>query len=310
MKTIKEYKKAILKKYEEGQIEYLSQLSPAKIRQDCLLKFQNGLNKNDLIQFICFFGLEEGSNYLKNIRKIESFDIDKFRPFKNFLNRVTEDTLDKNVELIAILTNFEPRPFNKYRKQDLKEGPVIPVKKASEYDEKIFDSGLLRKKVGKKSKILKNACSESITRGQIKITESLFSSKKFLFALGMFLAIYVLMITAKYLFASKVSTDKDDMRYMIWTGDSYKKAPYDILKSSANFNKIALFEESKMMNFKKISVTKSYPFFSEDDEPNLWYNKMGKHDIEFFSAPGKHPITGKTLKAITPYIIKKYIAAV
>jgi hypothetical protein len=40
----------------------------------------------------------------------------------------------------------------------------------------------------------------------------------------------------------------------------------------------------------------------------VWYGKepiTGKY--EYFSQPGLHPITGKTLKKISPYIIKKYI---
>lgn len=302
MKTIKEYKRAILKKYEEGEIEYLTQLSPARIRQDCLLKFQNGLKRKDLIQFIRFFGIEDESNYLSSIRKIENIDIDKFRPFKNFLNRTTEDTFDKNVELIAVLTDFEPRPFSNFRNNELKVSYLVDNKNKMQ---KPSTETSFKKKIFKKCKIIDQENSDN--KSQFKIQESIFSNKKFFLSLGTFLAIYVLMITAKYLFASKSSPDKQDVRYMIWTGESYKEAPYHMIKSFENLNNIALYEESKMLNFKKIDVTADYPFFTNQNEPNLWYNKISKNEIEFFSAPGKHPVSGKTLKAITPYIIEKYI---
>ena len=298
MKTIKEYKKAILKKYEEGGIEYLVQLSPAKIRADCLLKFQNGLNNKDLIQFIHFFGLEEEASYLQNIRKIENFDIDKFRPFKNFLNRITEDTLDKNIELIAVLIDFEPRPYSNFRKQN---GLFRVKKNKSTQKEKAFNNDSLSGEQDKPKERL---------RDKSKNSESVFSNKNFLVTLGMFLAIYLLLITAKYLFANKSSPDKEDTRFMIWTGEAYKEAPEHVLTSLENYNKIALFEESKVLNFRKVEVTEGYPFFTEQEEPNLWYGKSSDNEIEFFSAPGEHPITGKELKAITPYIIEKYFALV
>ena len=118
MKTIKSYKKNILKKYQEGESPYLRVLSPAKIRHACLLKFENGLDNEDLNTFARFFDFSEKATYLENIKKIENVDIDKFRPFKNFLKKKTKDTLNKNAELIAVLVDFKPRPYNNYRKQE------------------------------------------------------------------------------------------------------------------------------------------------------------------------------------------------
>lgn len=117
MKTIKSYKKKILRKYQESGSEYLSELSPAKIRHACLLKFENGLDKEDLNTFARFFDFSEKATYLESIKKIENVDIDKFRPFKNFLKKKTKDTLNKNAELIAVLVDFKPRPYNNYRKE-------------------------------------------------------------------------------------------------------------------------------------------------------------------------------------------------
>ncbi|WP_397362977.1 hypothetical protein [Olleya sp. R77988] len=60
-------------------------------------------------------------------------------------------------------------------------------------------------------------------------------------------------------------------------------------------------------NFKRIVPDSTYPFFKIDGKENLWYEKNSKGQLEFFTSYGTHPITGETLKKITPYMIKKYI---
>ena len=274
MKTIKEYKKAILEKYEEGEIENLIQLSPAKIRDDCLIKFQNGLNKQDLIQFACFFGLEEGDSFIENVRKIENFDIDRFRPFKNFLNKITEDTLDKNAELIAILIDFEPRPYNNYRKQ---KNSLSVQKNRNEPCENEYQKESLKNEKVTAKNLFNNSSGKSDVEIEMNNSESLFSNKNFLITLGIFATIYLFLITAKYLFANKNSIEKVHTRFMIWTGKAYKEAHNDMLRHSNESSKIALFEESKILNFKKVEVTKTYPFFTEHKKPNLWYSKLNKN---------------------------------
>jgi hypothetical protein len=48
-------------------------------------------------------------------------------------------------------------------------------------------------------------------------------------------------------------------------------------------------------------------FFNEDGSVKLWYGKNKNKDLEYFTALGLHPETGKTLKPITQYMIDKYI---
>ena len=44
-----------------------------------------------------------------------------------------------------------------------------------------------------------------------------------------------------------------------------------------------------------------------DGSERLWYGKNKNKELEYFTAFGKHPETGKTLKPITKYMIAKYI---
>ncbi|RIA09354.1 hypothetical protein OE09_1186 [Flavobacteriaceae bacterium MAR_2010_72] len=60
-------------------------------------------------------------------------------------------------------------------------------------------------------------------------------------------------------------------------------------------------------NFNRVEPQCDYPFFKIDGSANLWYEKNVNGKMEFFTYHGLHPITGKTLKHITKYIINKYI---
>ena len=42
-------------------------------------------------------------------------------------------------------------------------------------------------------------------------------------------------------------------------------------------------------------------------QPLILYGKNAAKEYEYFTHPGLHPETGKTLKPISRYIIKKYI---
>lgn len=65
--------------------------------------------------------------------------------------------------------------------------------------------------------------------------------------------------------------------------------------------------QTEFQNMRKVEVDAAYDFYNSKNEPLIWYYKNNDDRIEFFTAPGLHPITGKTLKAITPYIIEKYV---
>ena len=56
----------------------------------------------------------------------------------------------------------------------------------------------------------------------------------------------------------------------------------------------------------KITVDKNTNFFKEG-KVLVWYSKLRNGDIQYFNGRGVHPITGKELKPITPYIVSKYV---
>ena len=86
---------------------------------------------------------------------------------------------------------------------------------------------------------------------------------------------------------------------MIWKEDHFEKT---ICSGADNEEILRAF---RLENFKKIVPTDTTTFF-KNGKAQVWYDKSNK-ELEFFTAPGIHPVNGKTLKPVTSYIIEKYI---
>lgn len=94
-------------------------------------------------------------------------------------------------------------------------------------------------------------------------------------------------------------------RWMIWNEDHYEEADFSKQKLADGILK--MYKEERIENFKKIKDPNcNYAYFTNDRKVNSWYgkNKEGKHEI--FTDIGLHPETGKSLKPITIYMIRKY----
>ncbi len=97
----------------------------------------------------------------------------------------------------------------------------------------------------------------------------------------------------------------DRQRWMIWDHYHYVEVPFDVDKYG--MESLKLYKHERIKNFIKVEPDCDYPFFRSDGDENLWYEKSINGKLEFFTSYGLHPETGKTLKKITPYMIRKYI---
>lgn len=98
-----------------------------------------------------------------------------------------------------------------------------------------------------------------------------------------------------------------DKNCMVWVKNHYEAVEYDKVKDTAT---VSPLNQNIMDNFKKITVCDTTTFFKngDRDKPLVWYGKApDKKEYEYFNSSGLHPQTGKTLKPISTYIIKKYI---
>jgi hypothetical protein len=93
---------------------------------------------------------------------------------------------------------------------------------------------------------------------------------------------------------------------MKWEGDHYEAVDCKNEKSgSENFLSVEVLNEN-LLSFKKIEVDINTVFFKKG-QPIIWYGKSFDGNFEYFNQPGLHPETGKILKPISQYIIKKYV---
>ena len=123
-KTSNDYKKAIQARYEDVRNDLYSgsllEPTPALLKQLCILKIES-CSKIDLEVFDRFFVFKSGEN---KMRQIENFDTDKFRPLCNFLKGKTKSIQHLSLEVIAVLIDFEARPFNLYLKSNYEKKDV------------------------------------------------------------------------------------------------------------------------------------------------------------------------------------------
>ncbi|MES2274972.1 MAG: hypothetical protein V4592_03040 [Bacteroidota bacterium] len=84
----------------------------AKLRNECLLLFRKGLDRADYRTLRSFLCRPDNEEIYESA--IKQFDPDKFKPLNNFLKKGT-NTDEKNIELLAWLIDFRPRPYSNYR---------------------------------------------------------------------------------------------------------------------------------------------------------------------------------------------------
>jgi len=101
-----------------------------------------------------------------------------------------------------------------------------------------------------------------------------------------------------------LSEKNKETKCMTWKANHFEKVACSV---SYKDNVVPL-DEVRLQNLKKVDVDLTTDFFDETTgKPLIWYYKSG-NTIEYYTAPGLHPVNGKTLKAITEYMANKIVA--
>ncbi|MBC7641862.1 MAG: hypothetical protein H7174_05915 [Flavobacterium sp.] len=274
--TLDNYKKQIKAKFELEKIgsnaDFCLNPSPANFRKWCSVIFDSRLNTTDEDIFRKFFTWNENEDkYLK----IKNFDSDKFRPFQNFLIKNTDISQLESLNLIAVLLDFKPRPFSKFR----------------------LNSGIAEVN----NNIIRFSISEDIVKPKSdKISFQIANKSKINFnKIGIVLSIC-------FIFGLIIKWQMPEKNCMIWKSNHYETTDCDNIIQEVLANNPVAIDQNDLENFKKIEVNKSTIFF-RNNQPCVWYGKSVFGKYEFFSNCGLHPETGKTLKPISKYIIDKYV---
>ncbi len=276
--TFESFMAAVKQQYEvskNGRYSgFLLNPSPAQLRNLCLLLLENNLSKIDEAIFRGFFQVPEGAVLRK---AVENFDVEKFRAVGNFLKGRSEKTNAVSLNLISVLVDYQPRPLNKYLKADVYSQTDVSKEKEDFQGIETFWDGLDE---------FKDDTVKSI-------------SIRLLSRIGI---VAVLFLALVYIINHAFFPEKQCMQ---WQKDHYEKVDCNVVNQGmAAINEVVPIDEREI-NLKKIEVNKETLFF-KNGKPLVWYSKI-KGKLQYFNSYGINPETGKPLKPITNYMIKKYV---
>lgn len=304
MKNYDDYLKAVRLQCEEGKSgkygSYFSTPSPAQLRDLCLVLFDNKLTKPDEAVFRVFFKAKDEDDLRKTI---DQFDIDKFRPIRNFFTGKNEKTSIHTLNLIAVLVGYPSRPYNKFLKDDSLQVEEVPVQEKIVLEASnttIETIGLQEDEMqaGEKEPAVQENFSgvgDLQEKEQEKVKPQ--SRRK---GLIIFL-IAVSLLTGGYVAKDVCFPEKQCMQ---WQEDHYEIVDCEVKGIMSTSPIMALDED--VLELKRVLLEKDMEFFKYN-KPLYYYYKVSRDSVEFFNAPGLHPITQEPLKKISKYMIDKYV---
>lgn len=289
MKNFDDYLKAVRLQCEEEKNgkygDYFSVPSPAQLRNLCLVLFDNKLSKIDEAIFRIFFQVKEEEDLRK---AIENFDVVKFRSVRNFFTGKNEKTNMNTLNLIAVLVDYPSRPYNRFLKDDTY--PIeLPIQEVSvtaiQTQEKNTPQQEEHDIAYDPRKNYQNSNTKPRSKHKVLI----------LFVIA------ISLLTGGYVTKNVCFPEKQCMQ---WQEDHYEIVDCEV-RGIMDISPIIASDEN-VVELRKVRLKKGMEFFKYK-KPLYYYYKVSKDSVEFFNAPGLHPITNEPLKKITPHMIDKYI---
>lgn len=325
--SFEQYTELVLEAYEKQNTadelrHNLKHPTTANLRRECFMTFNDrfeDLNSSDKDILRAFFettsGIAPSEQRFNGV--IRRFDRDKFRKLQSLIKREVDNPAKITVDLLAWLIDFTPRPWNyaerftpeEIKNSILKPGPVdnsnnpeiLPTyeeKETTEYTEEIKTiiaepdhhrasySGV--NVIKKKDQTIIDQIRNAVANSWKKTT-----------------AILILVIGTLFLGQNQKVREifgNSNNKCMYWAEDHYEKVNCN---EKANGRKIVPLDEYQLENQKKIRDCKTIALESIE---NVYYYKISSDSIEYYTTYGRHPITGKNLKALSFYMYNKYIA--
>lgn len=326
IRTVDMYAEDILKKYEEKA----RLIAPTRtdIKDACMARFSEEtkiIDKEILRKFL-------GAKYEDDLyKKIENCNPEKFRTIQNFLIKKTSATSKKNLDVIAWLIDFNPRPYSVYRKPKA-SGIDLGIKTTSIRQEDVNDitteiaisnqlEVLLEKEknIEDESKVEKEVENESRCEPKTEVKKSAHSKKTIWAILSVLIVVMMLFYGVNQILNTTKTNDKThpleqdnlippEQKCMAWAETEFKLADCSQKIHSEYGTKVIPYDKSSFANMKKVNVSMKTHFFAPNNvTPLIWYSKTSNGTFEYFTAAGIHPVSGKTLDDVTKGHVQKYI---
>lgn len=296
MLVFADYERAVIEDYkirkEKGDLALvLLNPTPSTLRDECVAVCQHRYDRRDERALRSFFG--KGTDQKTFLEVMSDFPTDKFKPLVNYLRGETKSPETKNVELLAWLSDFQPRPSDRYKSS--KEVSVPPRENLQENSNKKVGNEVLSVK---DDKIKDEPAPESSEP----------TKRSFNFNLGK--GVVVIALLAVIIIGIRFCTGRPNKSYspkldgsgacMFWDGDHYQETP--CIPKLGDTSVIAL-DPGKLNHFRMITRPDT---ITEESAGKVWYVKYNKN-VEFYTADGFHPIDQRLrLRPATRFMINKY----
>lgn len=253
--------------------------TPANIRDECIELVKAGIKRKDEnILNGLFEARNDAAGYLQ---LLERCDIDKFKPLINFLKKPDINTAKINIELLAWLIGYEPRPWvmgTEYGN---------PIKEVSPVAENP-DSDIT---VPEENEVVTISTTESIKEVGAAVKKK-GNGRRMIILLS-----FAALCTGGF-FTWNILRGQASCMY--WNVDHYE--PISCNKKMGTIPVIA-YDADRARDFKKIMRPDTITYHSIG---KVWYSKSN-NKLEFFTSDGMHPLyPDLELKKISSYLISKY----
>jgi len=274
------YKQALKEKYETEKLgkhsSFLLSPTAGKLRDLCIQILNENGNAKDLQAFHNFLGFAFNESSLQKIKNQK----DKFKPIATFLKGETEfaDSNFAAADMTALLVDFSLRPFTTFQKNPI----ASPISKpATELNE---ENPVVKKDF--KSEVI----------GNFADADQGFR-KKVTFAIALLSILFMGYIAKQEFYPEK--------KCLEWKIDHYELAACNGSAIDSLYKPRMVQANNELLRFKKLTVSKQTKFFV-NGQPAVWYSKKN-NIVEFFNAPGIHPLTGESLRPVTRHIVETYV---
>lgn len=278
VKTSNDYQKAVRDHYEiekgKRYSVFLTDPSPAKLRDYCLLLLELGMSVADQHQLALFFKPKSDETLYKCI---SGCDTDKLKAIRDFLIGKTQQTNSVNLELIAVMVHYQPRPLHKFLRGFETEKEV-----EQEEDFNVIEEENL---------LLPQHQERRLAPPSAKL-----KSKWIVLSL-----LLITIVSVGYVAKDVCFPEKQCMQ---WQEDHYEIVDCEVQGFIEISPVIAL--DKNVVGLKRVTLRKDMEFFKYK-RPLYYYYKPSRDSVEFFNGPGYHPITKKPLNEITRHMIDKYV---
>lgn len=331
---MEEYKKAVLAHYEaiknDLHSDFLLHPTTARLRSLCTVLFDS-LNADDRVIFTRFFKPDSLDANL-SFNDVAKFDIDKFKPLLGFMKSEATPRKTVVIELLAILIDYQPRPLKKFSKIGIKQVelndesekvdlPQIPdynnggekekeKENIAPFNSNINDEDKERKDEDIEASIITGSLISDYKRMDFQSTipqkTSVTKDNSRTNYVKLAFVFLLVAIGGGYLAKS------DLLKYkgcMMWNEDHYEKVACDYEVDPSEGRKIISLDETLLKYQKKIKVTDTTRFLNPDGTKRFYYGKNANQQMEYFTLPGRHPETGKLLKELSDYMMKKHFVS-